>query len=95
MFIPFYITGHDHLRVPIAGVGDAGLSAIEGLQRHSPDGESCSLARVRAVRRSDVILTYSGDSANCGISLKPKCSCTLSEGVKSPMRKIEALIEKV
>lgn len=39
MFIPFYMAGHDHLRVGIAGVGDAGLLAIEGLQRHSPDAE--------------------------------------------------------
>ena len=39
MFIPFYMAGHDHLRVAIAGVGDAGLSAIEGLQRHRPAAE--------------------------------------------------------
>jgi NADH dehydrogenase FAD-containing subunit len=39
MFIPFDMAGHDHLCVVNAGVGDAGLSAIEGLQRHSPDAE--------------------------------------------------------
>ena len=70
MFIPFYMIEHDHLRVPIAGGGDAGLSAIEGLQRHSPDAEILLIDRREAHPKVGRLLTQTGDSADCGISLK-------------------------
>jgi hypothetical protein len=57
MFIPFYMAGHDHLLVAIAGVGEAGLSAIEGLQPHSPDAEILLIGprkgRAKIGRRSE------------------------------------------
>ena len=61
------MAGHDHLRVAIPGVGDAGLSAIEGLQRHRPDAEILLIDPPEAYPKMDLILTQSGDSAdNCG-----------------------------
>jgi hypothetical protein len=67
MFIPFDMAGHDNLCVVNAGVGDAGLSAIEGLLRHSPDAEILLIDPPEAYPKMDLILTQSGDSAdNCG-----------------------------
>jgi NADH dehydrogenase len=39
MLVPFYMAGHDRLRIAIGGGGYAGLAALEALCEHRPDAE--------------------------------------------------------